>query len=118
MRFDALTADSGQNRPEFLNWNREKYQEQTAAFWRDKLPKGQNASDLIDGFKFTNWRELNKKYHIEVFDVPVEAFDVAVETAGETTAADRVAQRPQTLLFIYENRVFDRVIEVNIKAPV
>ncbi|WP_037325441.1 B12-binding domain-containing radical SAM protein [Anaerovibrio sp. RM50] len=96
MRFDALTADSGQNRPEFLNWNREKYQEQTAAFWRDKLPKGQNASDLIGGFKFTNWRELNKKYHIEVFDAP----------------------HPQTLLFIYENRVFDRVIEVNIKAPV
>ncbi|WP_303685035.1 B12-binding domain-containing radical SAM protein, partial [Anaerovibrio lipolyticus] len=101
MRFDALTADSGQNRPEFLNWNKEKYQEQTAAFWRDRLPKGQGASAVIDGFKFTNWRELNKKYHIEFFDV--------------TVVNSILLPQPQTLLFVYENRNFDRVVEVNIR---
>ena len=101
MRYDALTADSGQNRPEFLNWNKEKYQEQTADFWRDRLPAGQGASDVIDGFKFTNWRELNKKYHIEFFDV--------------TVVNAILLPQPQTLLFVYENRNFDGVVEVNIR---
>ncbi|ORT99882.1 Fe-S oxidoreductase [Anaerovibrio sp. JC8] len=104
MRYDALTADSGQNRPEFLHWNREKYQEQTAAFWRDQLPSGQGASAVIEGFRFTNWRELNKKYHIEVFDVVVDA--------PEGTSF--LASRPQALLFMYNNRVFNGIIEVDI----
>ncbi len=101
MRFDALTADSGQNRPDFLNWNKEKYQEQTAAFWRDKLPASQGASDVIDGFKFTNWRELNKKYHIEIFDIAVDSLDFSCHQ--------------QALLFMYEHRIFDRVVEINLK---
>ena len=108
MRYDALTADSGQNRPEFLNWNKEKYQEQTAAFWRDKLPAGQGASDVINGFKFTNWRELNKKYHIEVFDMVVD-----VPADGLSAVCHQ-----QALLFIYENRIFDRTMEIALKLQV
>ena len=100
MRFDALTADSGQNRPGFLNWNREKYQAQTAAFWRDKLPEGKGASGIIAGFQFTNWRELNKKYHIEFFEV--------------TVADEVVERRQQGLLFIYTRGVYDRSVELDI----
>lgn len=103
MRYDALTADSGQNRPEFLNWNKGRYQEQTAAFWRDKLPAGQGASDVIEGFKFTNWRELNRKYHIEFFDIVVDSVDNGMDFSGHQ----------QALLFIYESGVFARVVELN-----
>ncbi|MCR5176459.1 MAG: DUF4080 domain-containing protein, partial [Anaerovibrio sp.] len=99
LRYDALTADGGQNRPDFLNWNNEKYQERTAAFWRDRLPNGYGASALIDDYRFTNWRELNKKYHIEVFD-----FSVGDEV---------ILARKQALLFIYSNHVLARVIEVD-----
>ena len=109
MRFDALMADGGQNRPEFLKWNRETYQDQTAAFWRDKLPAGKGASAVIDGYKFTNWRELNKKYHIEFFDVKVETF-------GMPTGADGFVRHSQSLLFIYDDRIFDRIIEVDFRG--
>ena len=78
---------------------------QTATFWRDKLPAGQGASDVINGFKFTNWRELNKKYHIEVFDVVVD-----VPADGLSAVCHQ-----QALLFMYEHRVFDRVVEINLK---
>ena len=108
MRFDALTADSGQNRPDFLHWNREKYQAQTAAFWRDKLPNGQGASAVLEGFNFTNWRELNKKYHIEVFDI----------TVGLPEEGPGIVGHQQALLFMYESRVFERVMELNLTLQV
>lgn len=100
LRYDALTADGGQNRPEFLNWNGEKYQEQTAAFWRDKLRSGKGASGVIDGFKFTNWRELNRKYHIEFFEAAV--------------SDEVIVCRRQVLLFIYNRGVFDKIVELDL----
>ncbi|WP_297568984.1 B12-binding domain-containing radical SAM protein [uncultured Anaerovibrio sp.] len=103
LRFDALTADSGQNRPEFLRWNKEKFQEQTGAFWRDRLKSGRGASTVLDGFQFTNWRALNKEYHIEFFDVVMEP-DLAEQT--------KYTRRRQVLLFIYHQRIFERCVDI------
>ena len=63
LRLDALLADKGRIRPESLHWNREKYQSQTAAFWR-----GRQAQEYLPDFMFSNWRDLRGKYHIEFFD--------------------------------------------------
>ena len=73
LRLDALLADGGRIRPEALDWNRERYQPQTAAFWR-----GERVQSYLPGFVFTNWRELRGKYHIEIFD-----WQVLAGTAGE-----------------------------------
>ncbi len=83
LRLDALLADGGRIRPESLQWNREKYQPQTAAFWR-----GSRVQQYLPGFIFTNWRELRGKYHIEVFDWQVLA-----------AAAARILPGRQVLLF-------------------
>lgn len=70
LRYDALLADGGRIRPENLSWNREKYLEITAPFWRE--PE-EAVRAYIPGYAFTNWREINKKYHIEIFDYEVRA---------------------------------------------
>lgn len=98
LRFDALSADGGQNRPELLNWNREKYQKQTTDFWRSRLPMG--ADNVLPGFQFTNWRDLNKRYHIEFFDYSMD------------TDSIRCQRIKQAYLFVYKNHVYERAIDV------
>ena len=76
LRYDALLADGGRIRPENLNWNREKYLEITAPFWRGP---GNAVQKYIPGYVFTNWREVNKRYHIEIFP-----YDVQTAASGKT----------------------------------
>lgn len=64
LRYDALLADGGKIRPENLNWNRLTYQDITADFWKG-APSRVRA--YLPDYEFTNWRDVNKKYHIEVF---------------------------------------------------
>lgn len=83
LRLDALAKDF-HIRPLGLDWNDEKYQTRIAAFWHSDLPK-----KWIPAFTFQNWREIRRKYHIEVF--PLDVLQLAqsktdVEgTIGETT---------------------------------
>lgn len=62
MKFDALTTDKGNVRPDFLNWNEDLYYEENADFWREN-----RAEKYIENYKFTTWRDIKKKYHIEFF---------------------------------------------------
>lgn len=68
LRYDALLADNGRIRPENLNWNKERYQKRTAAFWKG-LPSV--VREYLPEYEFTNWRDVNKKYHLEIFDYDV-----------------------------------------------
>ena len=86
LRFDALTADHGRIRPLLLNWNLEKYQAVTAAFWKDG-----RASRYISGYHFTNWRDLRRRYHLEIFDYNVQQADQG-----------RLQHQTAVLLFNYE----------------
>jgi radical SAM superfamily enzyme YgiQ (UPF0313 family) len=70
LRYDALLADGGRIRPEYLHWNREKYQKFTAAFWRSEAPL-----NYLPAYKFTNWRAIRQHYAIEVFEYDVERAD-------------------------------------------
>jgi hypothetical protein len=64
LRYDALLSDGGKIRPENLNWNRLQYQEITADFWKGAPSR---VRVYLPDYEFTNWRDVNKKYHIEVF---------------------------------------------------
>ncbi len=68
LRFDALLADGGRIRPEDLDWNRDRWQTLKSSFWKG-LPSVVQV--YIPEYQFTNWREVNRKYHIECFDYDV-----------------------------------------------
>ena len=63
LKWDALISDRGRLRPEELPWNGDQWQDQCNRFWRD----GEIAGAYIPGYVFTNWRDLKRLYHIEVF---------------------------------------------------
>ena len=69
MKFDALVSDKGNIRPDFLAWNEDLYDERNAEFWR-----GHGAEKYIENYKFTTWRDIKKKYHIESFSIDIVAF--------------------------------------------
>lgn len=85
LRFDALLADGGRIRPENLNWNREKYQKLTAPFWKGPASI---VRQYIPDYVFTNWRDVNRRYHIEIF-----AYDV------QHSMEQTLKQQTTTLLF-------------------
>ena len=91
LRYDALLSDGGKIRPENLNWNRQQYQDITADFWKG-TPSRVRA--YLPEYEFTNWRDVNKKYHIEVF-----AYDMTLTSqnlTGQQTALlfDYTAEAP------------------------
>ena len=76
MKFDALMHEQGTLRPEFLPWNQinqaaaDKWADAKTAFWRD--------TDLVrrylPDYEFTTWRDIKKRYHIEVFAVDIPSY--------------------------------------------
>ena len=84
LKLDALISERGGVHPERLHWNMTKYQPETARFWRDS-----GAEKYIKAYTFTNWRELRRQYHIEVFSMDVLALiggDVLVQKIMKKTA--------------------------------
>jgi radical SAM superfamily enzyme YgiQ (UPF0313 family) len=84
LKFDALTDDAGAIRPTDLPWNDEKWADERNAFWRNEAV----VRKYLPEYHFTNWRELKKKYHIEVFryDIPAWLGSDAAELAADDTA--------------------------------
>jgi radical SAM superfamily enzyme YgiQ (UPF0313 family) len=66
MKYDALIHDKGKIRPEFLPWNGKRYEKEISAFWHS-----QKGEKVVKDFSFRTWREIQKKFHIEVFDIAV-----------------------------------------------
>ena len=80
LKLDALTADCGSIRPDFLDWNGAIYQAATTRFWRDG-----GAEKYIKGYLFTNWRKQHKLYHIEVFSFNIKALLEAQQVIIKST---------------------------------
>ena len=91
LRYDALLSDGGKIRPENLNWNRLQYQEITADFWKG-APSRVRA--YLPDYEFTNWRDVNKKYHIEVF-----AYNMML--TGQDLTGQKLTRQQNALLFDY-----------------
>lgn len=63
LKFNALVNEKGTLRPEFLPWNGEEWIAEKSDFWRDE----QLVRRYLPEYTFTNWRDIKKQYHIEVF---------------------------------------------------
>ena len=82
MKFDVLMDGRG-GRPEFLPWNESLLDSEDAGttksdtsnrwleakndFWRS----GDIVKKYVPDFRFSSWRDLHKRYHIEVFSVDI-----------------------------------------------
>lgn len=69
LKLDALCADQGRIRPNFLPWSKADFYEETSEFWR-----GAAVTKYLPAYQFTNWRELKKSNHIEIFNFSVETW--------------------------------------------
>nr|WP_092074872.1 B12-binding domain-containing radical SAM protein [Dendrosporobacter quercicolus]NSL49768.1 B12-binding domain-containing radical SAM protein [Dendrosporobacter quercicolus DSM 1736]SDN18762.1 Radical SAM superfamily enzyme YgiQ, UPF0313 family [Dendrosporobacter quercicolus] len=87
LKFDALVNDRGSIRPEVLNWNENRWNEETTRFWRNT----ELVRKYIPDYQFGTWRELKKKYHIEVFSIDIPAY-----LAGDKSLA--IANQPVLFL--------------------
>lgn len=70
LKMDALMSENGKIRPEFLPWNNEKWLDDKTAFWRNQ----EIIKKYIPDYCFTTWRDLKKRYHIEVFTTSLPAY--------------------------------------------
>lgn len=86
LKFDALNADGGTIRPEFLPWDTEKWDETKSAFFRNETLAG----SYIPGYSFSTWRQVKKQYHIEMFDADV-------------TDPNKTGHKATPILFIYKD---------------
>lgn len=101
LKFDALMNDRGLIKPEMLDWNEAKWNEETTRFWRNT----QLVQKYIPDYQFCTWRDLKRKYHIEVF-----SFDIAAYLADRKTL---VLQNTPVLFFLERDKVDCRSIDMS-----
>ena len=89
LRFDYLMHKSGK-KPN-LKWNEQEYAAEKTAFWRDETV----AKKYIPDFKFSTWRDVNSKYHLEVFTINITDYDSA-ELHEEVTPVLFISDKKRT----------------------
>ena len=67
LKFDALMSEKGSIQPECLTWNQELWMEEKNEFWRNP----NITRHYIPNYSFTTWRDIKKKYRIEVFSIDI-----------------------------------------------
>jgi len=70
LKFDALLSEKGTLRPDVLSWNKEVWAKEKGAFWSDHP----QVREYLPQYAFTTWRDINKKYHIEVFSMDIPEY--------------------------------------------
>ena len=85
LKFDALLSDKGKFRPEVLSW-KEVSKQSTDDFYMSE-----KAIAYISNYQFKSWRDLKKKFTIEVFD-----YNIDKALAGE------VVKELNAMIFAYE----------------
>lgn len=67
LKLNSLLSEKGSIRPDFLPWNEMEWAEDKNRFWRNEAL----VRKYIPKYTFTNWREIKKQYHLEVFSTNV-----------------------------------------------
>lgn len=67
LKFDALMSEKETILPEILLWNQDARLDEKNEFWRNQHV----ASKYIGDYVFTTWRDIKKKYRIEVFSIDI-----------------------------------------------
>lgn len=91
LKFDALMNEKGTLRPEVLSWNKELWAKEKSAFWSSQ----QQVRPYLPNYVFTTWRDVNKKYHIEVFSIDIL----------EYLKSRNIMSMDMPILFSYEQEV-------------
>lgn len=86
LKFDALTSDGGKFRPEFLPWR------EVAKQAADDFYKSEQAQKYIKDYQFKSWRDLKKKFALEIFD-----YDMIEALQGN------IKKRQNIMLLAYED---------------
>lgn len=86
LKFDALISDNGKFRPEFLPW------QDVAKQATDDFYMSEQAQKYIKDYKFKSWRDLKKKFTLEVF-----AYDII------KALQNKLEKRQNVMLFAYED---------------
>ena len=101
LKFDALFYLKNNKRLHFLSWDKEYNSNESDIiaelknfFYQDNV----KIKKYIPNFNFTNWREVKKKYHIEVFSKDVIDFVLGVNNLSKITSDEKIA-----ILFSYED---------------
>ncbi|MBC8014636.1 MAG: B12-binding domain-containing radical SAM protein [Sporomusaceae bacterium] len=81
LKYDALLSEKGSVRPEALSWNKEKWAKEKGAFWSHQ----EQVYNYVPEYTFTTWREVNKKYHIEVFSINIPKYVQSFEIVHADT---------------------------------
>lgn len=66
LKFDALLSDKGKFKPACLPWQELSKKATDDFYMSDK------ALPYVQNYEFKSWRDLKKKFHIEIFDYDVE----------------------------------------------
>jgi len=81
MKFDALLSDKGTLRPEVLPWNKELWAKERNEFWGQQ----EQVTCYLPHYSFTTWRDINKRYHIEVFAIDISEYLKSGHIVGKNT---------------------------------
>ena len=78
LKFDVLLDASRALKGEQLDWNRTQWERQKSDCWRNEAI----VRDYISEYHFTNWRDVKRKYPIEIFSQDVPHWIVSGEWSG------------------------------------
>lgn len=86
LKFDALLSDKGKFKPTCLPWQ-EPSKKATDDFYMSE-----KALPYVQNYQFKSWRDLKKKFHIEVFAYDMDAY-----------LHQNVIEQPTYIMFAYDN---------------
>ena len=86
LKFDALMSDNGKFRPEFLPW--QELSKQVI----DDFYMGEQAQKYIKNYQFKSWRDLKKKFTLEIFNYDIEK-----------ALQNKIEKCKNVMLFVYED---------------
>ena len=93
LKFDAICDGGKSLKGETLDWNRQRWETTKNNLWRDETIMHRYITD----YRFTNWREVKRKFPMEVFAVDVSQWlqTGGTELSGPTPIAfDLTQEKP------------------------
>ena len=94
LKFDALLSDKGKIKPEMLPW--QEIEKQAT----DEFYMSEQALNYIKDYKFKSWRDLKKKFFIEVF-----AYDMNKAKENE------IVVKKNAMIFTYDDKMSEVVYQ-------
>ena len=94
LKFDALLSDKGKIKPEMLPW--QEIEKQAT----DEFYMSEQALNYIKDYKFKSWRDLKKKFFIEVF-----AYDMNKAKENE------IVMKKNAIIFTYDDKMSEVVYQ-------